>query len=509
MIAPAGSEAPRRIPLGVPVAALACASALAALAGNGAPALAVAPLALSIVVVAAWRLPLRDTLPVLAFLSLTLENPAEIFASGQWRSPLATLGALFLAHMNVTLPVKALIFSGLDLALVLLVAAHLFRRATRGAEDAPGHVPAARPMRDAALVCLVTIAVVWAFGLARGGNFGNSLWQIFRVVYLPIVLLLFLAGLRGPADAGRLAKVLVVAALLRAGIAIHVRALFPDSEAVPFTTIHADSMLFADAFLLVVVLLVERPGRRTLLLALATLPVLVLGMIANNRRLVWVEVGASVLAVAVLTRWSPLKRRLAQAVVLSLPLLLVYAGVGWSNPVGPFAPVRVLRSVVDSKADLSTAWRDLENYNLFVTLKHDPLLGTGFGHEYEEAVRLPDISSGYALYRYAPHNSVLGLVAYAGVVGFAGIWMVIPIGVFLAVRSYRLATLPRDRVASLTSVGVLISYMVHCYGDMGLGTWVSVFTVAPALALVAKIAVATGAWPAHGAVPGAAASRAG
>jgi hypothetical protein len=32
---------------------------------------------------------------------------------------------------------------------------------------------------------------------------------------------------------------------------------------------------------------------------------------------------------------------------------------------------------------------------------------------------------------------------------------------------------------------------------MGLGTWTSVFLVAPALALAGKLAVATGAWPAR------------
>ncbi len=42
---------------------------------------------------------------------------------------------------------------------------------------------------------------------------------------------------------------------------------------------------------------------------------------------------------------------------------------------------------------------------------------------------------------------------------------------------------------------MIVIYEVHCYGDMGLGTWTSVFTVAPALAVVAQLAVATGAWP--------------
>jgi hypothetical protein len=74
-------------------------------------------------------------------------------------------------------------------------------------------------------------------------------------------------------------------------------------------------------------------------------------------------------------------------------------------------------------------------------------------------------------------------------------WLFLPIGVFFAVRSYRFSTTPRDRSTALATVGILVAYLVHCYGDMGLGTWASVFTVAPALALVAKQAVVTGAWP--------------
>jgi len=68
---------------------------------------------------------------------------------------------------------------------------------------------------------------------------------------------------------------------------------------------------------------------------------------------------------------------------------------------------------------------------------------------------------------------------------------------FFAVRVYRVAHLPRERAAALTTVGILVAYVVHCYGDLGLGTWTSVFTVGPALALVGKLAVTTGAWPAR------------
>jgi hypothetical protein len=478
------------------VVSLGALSIAATLLGNGNLAVALIPVALAGVVFAAFRLPLRDTLPGLAFLCLTLENPSELPASGQWRSPLYMVGALLLQKMNNTLPVSALIFSGLDLALLLLAAVLLTRAVRRSTVDAHGYVPAAPPMRSVALGCLASIALVWAFGLLRGGNFGNSLWQIFRVIYLPCVLLLFLAGLRGPSDAGRLGSLYLGAALLRSVLAIGVRLMFPDTEAVPHATSHADSMLFAGATIMVLVLFAEMPSRRTLLVALGALPVLVWGMVANNRRLVWVELGLGLLAIYLVLPWNWAKRKVAQGFVLSLPLLLLYVGVGWSHPTGIFSPVKTIRSVVDSDSDPSTAWRDWENYNLFYTIRSNPVLGTGFGHEYIEMVHLPDVSSGYSLYRLAPHNSVLGLLAYCGLVGFAGIWMIVPVGAFFAVRTYRHSTRPRDRTAALTTLGLLVVYVVHCYGDMGLGTFTSVFTLAPALALVAKLAAANGAWPA-------------
>jgi hypothetical protein len=50
------------------------------------------------------------------------------------------------------------------------------------------------------------------------------------------------------------------------------------------------------------------------------------------------------------------------------------------------------------------------------------------------------------------------------------------------------------RTVGLTAVSVIVVYLAYCYGDLGLGTWVSVFTVAPALAVASRLAVTTGAW---------------
>jgi O-antigen ligase len=140
-------------------------------------------------------------------------------------------------------------------------------------------------------------------------------------------------------------------------------------------------------------------------------------------------------------------------------------------------------------------WRDLENYNLFYTLRHNPVFGTGYGHGYDEIIGLPDVSSSYALYRFLPHNSILGLWAYGGFVGFTALWTMLVVGLFLAARAYRHAITVDDQTAALTAVSIIVVYLVYCYGDLGLGTWASVFIVAPAFAIASKLAVSTGAWP--------------
>ena len=478
------------------VAALGLVSLVMVFVGNGNVGIALAPLALALVLLAAVKAPLRHSLLVVAFLCLVLENPAEAPANGVWRSPLYDLGALFLNKLNNSIPVPALVFSGLDLALLLLAGVWVFRRMAGSTVDVRGSSPAAPPLRAAGVVSLAAMLLVWGIGMAGANfSFANSLWQIFRVVYLPCVFLLFCAGLRNPEDVRALGIGLLAAALVRSSLAIYLRLLFPDTELMPHATTHFDSMLFCDACLLLLATFFEKPSRRSLLLVLCTLPVLTWGIIANNRRVAWVELLVSLALFLAITPWTRLKRRIAQGIIISIPLIAIYLAAGWNSGSGFFAPARTIRSVVDSEADTSTLWRDWENYNLYYTLRGSPVLGTGFGHEYVEVIHLPDISNAYGLYRYAPHNAVLGLLTYTGMVGFAGLWLIFPLGIFFAVRSYRFAVRPADRVACLTSAGAIVAFVVHCYGDMALGSWTSVFTVAPCLAVVGKLAVATGAWP--------------
>jgi hypothetical protein len=448
----------------------------------------------------AWKLPMRWPLLVTTFLVLTLENPSDVPACGQWKSMFYEVGAVMLVHLNVTLPTyKSLIFSGLDVVLACLFVVAAVRWQRGSCIDGPAGIKGARPMGWFAGLSLAGAAWMWVYGMARGdANVPNSLWQLQRVAYLPAMVLLFQIGFRRAADTAAFGKVVVLAACLKAVLAIYIRATVPPPPGEPtllYATSHADSMLFSVAFCCVLALLIHRPRGKRFGLVVFTLPLLVVGMVANGRRLAWVELAAGVATLVTLTPWSAAKRAAVRSAIAASPIFFAYTAAGWSSGAGAFGPVRTLRSVVDSKADSSTLWRDLENYNLFYTLRHHPVLGTGYGHGYTEIIWLPDVSSSYALYRFLPHNAILGLWAYGGIVGFTALWTMLVVGLFLAARTYRHAKGIDDRTASLTALSVLVVYLVYCYGDLGLGTWTSVFTVAPALAITSKLARTTGAWP--------------
>jgi len=473
------------------------ASVLAVVAGDGHIGLAVAPALIFAALYATWKLPLRWPLLVITFLALTLEDPPELPAEGLWKSPLYTVGALMLAHLNITLPYHALFFSALDLFLVYLGIVVAAREITGSRIDTPKTV-GAWPLRTFVLVMIGGVAWMEVYGLLRGGaDFASSLWQVERIIYLPVVCLLALYAFRGPRDYVAFGKVIIATACVKAGVALYVAATVappPGEPSLSYATIHADSMLFADAACLVVLLIMQRQDKKRIVLAATTLPLLVAGMIANNRRLAWVEVIVGLLVVFSLTPRSRFKRGVKRALVIIAPIMVPYAVVGWSSTSGVFRPVRVLRSVIDSSSDSSTAWRDMENTDLLYTFHQSPLLGTGYGHGYIQHIVLPDVTTAYPLEPYVPHNSILGLWTYGGIVGFTALWTVFAIGVFFAVRAHAHAKDLSTQAIALGTLLPIVVYFVHCYGDMGLGTWVSVFTVAPSLAIAAKLAVETGAW---------------
>ena len=286
-------------------------------------------------------------------------------------------------------------------------------------------------------------------------------------------------------------SVILVAAFSKSLMALWVRHVITIvMENGAYVTTHGDSILFAGAAAIVIARFAERPGLRNALLAMGMLPILALAMLANNRRIAWVEVVAAVAVVYVLGRRTRIKQVLTAAAV---PLMLAYVAIGWNSSSSVFAPVRSLRTVGNADIDSSTLFRDLENFNLLATLRIRPIIGTGFGLKFDQPVTTPDLPS-FPEYRYMPHNSILGLWGFTGWLGFTGLFIAPVAAVFWAARSYRFARLADERAASLVVISFVLIYLIQCWGDIGFSERNGVFLLGAALGVASQLAVSTGAW---------------
>jgi O-antigen ligase len=357
-------------------------------------------------------------------------------------------------------------------------------------------VQSARPILRFALLSLVALAWMFAYGLARGGSPRFAVWQVYKFLYLPFVYLVMCEAIRGSVDAPAVGRVVLGVGAFRALEAIILRFLHPSTTEMPHATTHHDSVLFVTCLSVLAAMLVEAPRKRSLVLTSVLGPLYLWAMLANHRRLAWAELGIVLVFLFAVTPWGRIKRGVAKWVLVTAPLLAVYLAVGWDRRTTGFGPVQTLRSLLDPDVDASNAWRELENRNLIFTFSQRPLFGSGFGHEFTDNWSMPDVVSIYPLEMYVPHNSVLGLWAFGGLIGFAALWALFPVGLFFAVRAYRCARTPVERIAALTAAAAQICYLVQGYGDLGFGTWGPVFLVAASYALTGKICVANGGWPA-------------
>jgi hypothetical protein len=467
-------------------------TAAGAVVGNGNPVFAVAPILAVVVAYAVYVSPVRYVLFSLIFLCLTLDAAGE----GAWDSPLAKVGGPLLYNLNKVIPISALAFPGyaamMFVALALLIHRSLANIPT---DDDRGSIP--KPLIGAMAVGVATAFVLVFLGISRGGNTQMAKIQVQGYLFMLLFAYLCSMSFRGIADYRIIGRLIVAAAVYRTvyvAYVYHFVAPRLGGGILNVAATHGDSLLFATATVLLVVRFLEKPSARTAAWCAGILPILILGMQWNNRRIVWVELACGMLIYILVSRASRLKRLLAYGVLLALPLLVAYVAVGWNSQSKVFAPIKMYRSVTDGKVDSSTLYRDLENFNLLMTMRMYPLTGTGFGQPFLEDVRLPDISVLFKEYRYMPHNSILGLWAFTGPMGFWGLWLAAGVGAYFAARSYRLAGTADERVAALMVIATLAIYMSHCWGDIGFSELRTIFLAGPALAIGGQLACATGAW---------------
>lgn len=440
--------------------------------------------------------PISHSLIALFGICLLMNNPGMRPHDGKWEGPLTPVGRLIYDNLRNVVGVDALRFNAIEAVLFFLAILVLLRWLVGSRIDNPDGTEAAKPLKRALLLTLVTLFVWIGWGVARGGNSQQMLWQTRQIMWAPLMSAMFIHAFRTPKWHRALGFIIIGCAILRCfdGIYFFYGMVKPQALFVEYSMTHEDSMLLIVTIVMLGAMVLERPTKRMIMTVMCILPILALGLVVNHRRLAYVSLAMSIVAIVMLMNVN-LRKRITRWAMIGAPIIILYVGAGMATKGDSviFFPIRSLVSVTDNK-NASNQTRDIENYNLLYTFREAPLLGTGFGHEYNEVSVAYDISAAMPNYRYIAHNSVLWLLMLCGGIGFAGMWLCYCIGIFMGARVYQITTDPDIAVGALTSVCAFICFVFQAFGDMGMIGWMGVLLLSAANAVVATSATRVGAW---------------
>ena len=137
-------------------------------------------------------------------------------------------------------------------------------------------------------------------------------------------------SLRGPRDYRIAGRLIVAAACIKAAMAVWIRFTLPSpyltSDGVMtemhYATSHGDSLLFACAIIVLFVPLLYPPRARQLRWVLVTLPLIVAGLFANDRRIAWVQIALGLVVLVGMNLRQVLTRRVVLIGVALSPVVL-------------------------------------------------------------------------------------------------------------------------------------------------------------------------------------------
>jgi hypothetical protein len=196
-------------------------------------------------------------------------------------------------------------------------------------------------------------------------------------------------------------------------------------------------------------------------------------------------VGAGVITTFAVLRSSP-SNALRPHLVAHIPFA-IYVKVGGTSSSAFFRTC--CAHPPDEREDSSSITRDIENYNLIVTLRENKIVVPAL-IEYTKPSR-PTISPPILPLQFIAHNSVLWLWSLGGLVGFTLLWMIYPIQAYFSARGYRMGRTPIERAAGLATLAGTATFLGQDWGDMGFNSYTTLAMFAACYAVASKLCAAT------------------
>ena len=376
-------------------------------------------------------------------------------------------GAYINGDLSQTLGFSGVIFSPLELLLIMSFVIMLARGiATRSLKLDGG--------RLGPQVLLFTLAmfVGMARGLAAGGPFNVALWESRFLFYAIICYFLATNTIRTRKHLGILVTIFLLTNVAFAIEGAYRRVALIDTKIInsipEFWYWHEDVIFLGATILYVIAVWAYGGPRWQKWLGPFILGIAGYTLLASERRAGYIAVIIAFLVFVIIF----LRTNRRAFFMIALPILIggaIYLPIFW-NASGPLAqPARAIRSLrdPDPRDAMSNLSRELEKINVSATIKSNPLLGVGFGREFDQVVSVPDISF-FVFWNIEPHHNVLWVWLKTGAAGFIIFYTLMGSAVALGAHQVRRLKDPLLRTVALLSVAVVISTLVFSYVDLGL-----------------------------------------
>jgi hypothetical protein len=331
--------------------------------------------------------------------------------------------------------------------------------------------------RLVAAYCLYILVVLGAevHGLAAGGDFKTSLWEVRPQVY---GFILFFMATTLIADRSQLQRLAIVFLL-----AVSVKALVGDFRY--FVTLqgnvgqslevlaHEDSYFLGMFVIAGLAALIWLKNRRVVIPMGAMSVLALVAMLANSRRAGVFALAAATGVILVLGfRFEPaLRKRIAWVFVALLIAGAAFVGYAWDKQYGIQAQlVRPIRSLVDPTArDFgSDIYRTAETANLRFTFRTSPLIGMGFGRPFYIVYPMANISKFDPLWNVISHNSLMWVGMRMGTIGFVAFWGLIGLAVLEGFYVLDRQRDPLVRAIAAFAIAAIVGEIAVGYVDLQL-----------------------------------------
>ena len=310
------------------------------------------------------------------------------------------------------------------------------------------------------------------FGLGTGGNVNIALWEARALFYIPALLILVTNLFTSREHMNRLVWVAVLAIFAEGvyGTIYFFTVLGGSLAGIERLTEHAASIHANSVFVFAIAAWLFRDvswSKR--LIPLLLLPPILITYLVSQRRSAFV-----ILFVALIFLGAFMYHQRRRLFYFLAPVALVggllYTVVFWNvqNPLG--LPAQAVKSIVApssaSAADQqSDVYRQIENFNILITIRENPLTGVGFGQKFYMVIPLPDISF-FVWWEYITHNSIVWMWMKTGMLGFISMLFLLTVSLSTGVRAVWRTRGGDYAVIGLTATVFVAMHFMYAYVDM-------------------------------------------